>query len=299
MTTFDMKKDIHGIIPAMVTPMNADESLDEATLCAQVDRLIDAGVHGLFPTGSQGEFYALSHQEKARIWRLVVEQCAGRVPVIAGTGAASTQEVQVLNQTAAQCGVDAVSVMSPFFITPTQEELYWHYMRIADDSPLPVYLYNNPGRTHVSLGAPLVARLAQHPKIVGIKDSSGDLTQTMEIIRSTGPAFQVFIGRDSLILAGLNCGVRGAIAATANVVPELVVEIYQAHQSGEDERARAAQNRLLPLRLAFGLSTFPVVVKSALKMIGAGAGPTRGPVGVMSEAEQQSLHKILQEMKVL
>jgi len=299
MTSFDEKKEIRGIIAAMVTPLNADESLDESTLRAHVGRLIEAGVHGLFLTGSQGEFYALSAQEKDRLWRIVVEQCTGRVPVIAGTGAISTREVLTLNRIAAQSGVDAACVISPFFIKPNQEELYRHYVRIADASTLPVYLYNNPGRTSVTLGAPLVARLAQHPNIVGIKDSSGDLTQTMDIIRQTDPSFQVLMGRDSLILAGLSCGACGAVAATANVVPELVLEIYRSYRSGEAERARVAQDRLLPLRLAFGLATFPVVIKNALEMIGVGAGPARGPVGSMSEADRKSLRYILRELEIL
>jgi 4-hydroxy-tetrahydrodipicolinate synthase len=296
--TFNVK-DIHGIIPAMVTPMKTDESLDEATLRAHVERLIEAGIHGLFPTGSQGEFYALSTREKERIWCVVVEQCAGRVPVIAGTGVASTLEVQALNNVAAQCGVDAVSIITPFFITPSREELYKHYLQIADKSAIPIFLYNNPGRTQVSLDASLVGQLAQHPMIVGIKDSSGDLTQTMDIIRQTSSTFKVLMGKDSLILAGLICGACGAVAATANVVPKLVLDIYQAHQSGDITRAWAVQKQLLPLRLAFEWGTFPVVIKSALDLIGVGGGPARRPVGSMSNSELNRLRQTLQKMGIL
>jgi 4-hydroxy-tetrahydrodipicolinate synthase len=299
MTDADRNIDFHGIIPAMVTPMKADESLDEEALQAHVDRLIEAGVQALFSTGSQGEFYALSIQEKERVWQIVVEQTEGRIPVIAGTGAVTTQEVELLNHIAAQCGVDAVSVVSPFFITLTQDELHYHYMHVADRSELPIFLYNNPGRTHVVIEPALVARLAEHPRIVGIKDSSGDLTQTMELIRRTDSNFCVLMGRDSLILAGLHCGTRGAIAATANVVPDLVLEIYRCYVAGNIQRAQEAQNQLLPLRIAFGLGTFPVVVKSALEMIGLGAGPARSPVRGLGEAQQQALRKVLQEMKIL
>jgi len=291
--------DIKGIIPAMVTPLDDQEELDEAGLRRLVNFLIEGGVHGLFPIGSQGEFYAFSPEEKRRVWEIVVEQAAGRVPVYAGTGAITTRQVIELNRIAEQAGVDAVSVLSPFFISPTEAELYAHYVAIAEATSLPVLLYNNPGRTGVKLSVGLVARLAEHPNIVGIKDSGGDLSLTIEMIRQTGDDFAVLMGRDSLIFAGLMHGIKGAIAATANVVPALVVKIYQAFLEGDLARSLAAQERLLPLRLAFELGTFPVVIKDAMNMIGVQVGPPRRPLQSLRGDAMDKLRDVLEQVGAL
>ena len=186
--------ELRGILPAMVTPLDDQEELDEAALRHLVNYLIEAGVHGLFPVGSQGEFYALSPEKKGRVWEIVVEEAAGRVPVCAGTGAITTRQVIELNKLAEEAGVDAVSVLTPYFIQPTEAELYDHFIAVAEATSLPVLLYNNPGRTGVKLSVGLVARLGEHPNIVGIKDSSGDLTLTIEMIRQTGDDFTVLMG---------------------------------------------------------------------------------------------------------
>jgi 4-hydroxy-tetrahydrodipicolinate synthase len=283
----------------MVTPLDDQENLDEAGLRRLVNYLIEAGVHGLFPVGSQGEFYALNPDEKHRVWEIVVEEAAGRVPVCAGTGAITTQQVIELNKLAEDAGVDAVSVLTPYFIQPTEAELYDHFVAVADATSLPVLLYNNPGRTGVMLSVGLVARLEEHPNIVGIKDSSGDLTLTIEMIRQTGEDFTVLMGRDSLIFAGLQHGIKGAIAATANVAPALVAEIYDAFQDGDLARSLAAQEKLLPLRTAFGLGSFPVVVKDAMNMIGVPAGPARRPLHSLKGDERDKLREVLKMVGVL
>jgi len=289
---------IHGIIPAMVTPFRADEALNEDALRQLVNHLITGGVHGLFPTGSQGEFYALTPDEKQRVWEIVVDEAAGRTPVYAGTGAITTREVIALNKRAERAGIQAVSVLTPLFITPTQEELYRHYSSIADATTLPVLLYNNPGRTGVHLSADLVGRLAEHPNIIGVKDSSGDLSLTLEYLRQTdSDKFAVLMGRDTLIYAGLLHGAAGAIAATANVAPGLVVAIYEAFKAGDLDRALAAQNALAPLRQAFALGTFPGVIKHALALLGIPAGPARGPVGALSPENEAKLRQILEMMR--
>ncbi|MGC9393407.1 MAG: 4-hydroxy-tetrahydrodipicolinate synthase [Anaerolineae bacterium] len=286
---------IHGIIPAMVTPFHDDESLNEDVLRQLVNYLIASGVHGLFPTGSQGEFYALTPDEKQRVWEVVVDETAGRTPVYAGTGAITTREVIALNKRAERAGIQAVSVLTPMFINPTQDELYRHYVAIADATTLPVLLYNNPGRTGVHLSADLVGRLAGHPNIAGVKDSSGDLSLTLEYLRRTDRnRFAVLMGRDTLIYAGLLHGTAGAIAATANVAPALVVAIYEAFIAGDLDRALAAQNALAPLRQAFALGTFPGVVKYALALLGIPAGPARGPVGALSPENHEKLKRIVE-----
>ncbi len=298
MSTPDAPLKVKGIIPAMVTPFHEDESLNLEALKQLVDFLIEGGVHGLFPTGSQGEFYALTPGERQRVWDTVVEVAAGRVPVYAGTGGITTQEVISLNRLAERVGVDAVSVITPFFVTPTQDELHTHYTAIADATKLPVILYNNPGRTGgVSLSADLVARLATHPNIVGIKDSSGDLTLTMSYINRTVDDFAVLLGRDTLIYAGLLHGAKGAITATANAAPEVVVAIYEAYVEGNLSRALIAQTALAPLRHAFSLGTFPVVVKEALSLIGIEAGPARGPVGPMAPEQREKLKIVLEGLR--
>jgi len=284
----------YGIIPAMATPFTAEGELNEKALRQLTRHLVQGGVHGLFPTGSQGEFWALTPDEKQRIWEIVLEEADGKVPVYAGTGAVTTWEVRELNRRAEAAGVDAVSIITPFFVRPTEAELEAHYRAIAEATSLPILLYNNPGRTGgVNLSAEVVARLAEVDNIVGIKDSSGDLTLTTDYIRLTPEDFVVLSGRDTLIFAGLVHGTKGAIAATANVVPALVVEIYEAFQAGEMERARRAQERLAPLRVAFGLGSFPVVVKEALELIGIPAGPCRGPVGPLPPEKRAELRQVV------
>jgi 4-hydroxy-tetrahydrodipicolinate synthase len=294
-----MTKEIKGIIPAMVTPLDEKEELNEAALRRLVNHLIEGGVHGLFPVGSQGEFYALTPDEKRRVWEIVVEEADGRVPVYGGTAAITTRQVIELNKIAEEVGIEAVTILTPFFISPTPEELYRHYMDIAEATSLPVILYNNPDRTGVKISAGLVARLAEHPNIVGIKDSSGDLSLTAEMIRQTADSFTVLVGRDSLIYAALHHGAKGSISATANVVPALAVEIYEAFRAGDLERSLEAQEKLSPLRLAFALGTFPVVVKDALNMIGVPVGRPRRPVRPLEGEAKRQLRAVLEGVEAL
>jgi 4-hydroxy-tetrahydrodipicolinate synthase len=289
----------YGIIPAMVTPLDSAERLNEASLRRLVNHLIEGGVHGLFTLGSQGEFWAFDAPEKQRVLEIVVEEVAGRVPVYGGTSAVTTRETIKLTRLAEEVGVDAVSLLTPFFIAPSQGELYTHFSAIAESTALPILLYNNPARTGVKLAVQTVARLAEIENIIGIKDSSGDLTLTAEFIGATPEDFSVLMGRDTLILAGLIYGCKGSIAATANVAPRLIVEIYERFQDGDLEGARQAQERLAPLRYAFGLGTFPVVVKEALDLIGLAAGPTRKPVCGLTEGVRARLAQVLVDMDLL
>ncbi len=287
-----------GIIPAMVTPLTKDQKLNIAALRRLTQHLIEGGVHGLFATGSQGEFWALTAEEKWRVWETVVEETNGKVPVYAGTAATSTHETITLTQLAEKAGVDAVSVLTPFFVSPNDDELYDHYHAVAEATDLPVLLYSNPGRTGVKLSPDLLARLSNIENIVGIKDSSGDLQLTAAYIRATPPDFAVLMGRDSLILAGLLYGARGAIAATANVVPALVARIYNFFKVSDLDGAKHAQNALMPLRLAFSWGTFPVVVKEALDLMGLEAGPARDPVGRLSQEKRARLLMVLRDLGI-
>lgn len=289
-----------GIIPAMVTPFDRSQELNLGALRQLVNYLIDGGVHGLFPVGSQGEYYALSRDEKKKVIETVVDETRGRVPVYAGTGANTTREVIELNRLVEGIGgISAVSIITPCFITPSQDELFEHYRAIAAATSLPILLYNNPPRTGVRLSEDLVARLSKIDNIIGVKDSSGDLTVTGEYLRRTGSDFSVLAGRDTLIFASLMMGGAGAIAACGNAAPRVVADIYDFFAAGDYDRARQAQAKLAPLRLAFELGSFPVVIKEALELIGIPAGPCRAPIGPMADPKRQQLKRVLDEMGLL
>lgn len=290
-----------GIIPAMVTPLDDQGHINEGALRKLTNHLIDGGVHGLFPVGSQGEFFSLTFEQKKEAIRIVVDETRDQVPVYAGTGAVTTREAIETTKMAQDLGVSAVSAITPYFLVPSQRELITHYTAIAKACPnLPILLYSNPDRTQVPFPTSTVLELAAVENIVGIKDSSGDMSLTAEYIRLTrGMDFHVLMGRDTLIYAALCYGAKGSICATGNVDPRVPVEIYEAFLAGDHRRALEAQYRLAPLRIAFGLGTFPVVIKEALNMIGIEAGPAVPPVGPMTRENREKLRKILMEMGLI
>jgi 4-hydroxy-tetrahydrodipicolinate synthase len=260
------------------------------------DYLIDAGVHGVFPLGSTGEGYGIDFDEKKKVIETVLEAANNRVPVYAGTGAITTKESIRLTQMATKLGVDALSVITPYFISPNEEELYTHYKEIASSTDLPIILYNNPGRTGVDLSIELIIRLSSIDNIVGIKDSSGDMSKAAEIIRRTGKGFAVLAGRDTLIYGFLAYGAHGSVAATANIVPELVVSIYELYQKGEHQASLEAQFKLAPLRMAFALGSFPVIMKEGLKLRGIDVGNALKPIKPINEEAREKLKKILDNL---
>ncbi len=283
----------------MVTPLDKNEDVDKKAIERVVNFLIKGGIHGIFPLGSTGEWYGLSFKQKKEIIETVVEVNNQRIPVYAGTGATTTKETISLTRLAAEIGVDAVSVITPVFISPNDEELYNHYQAIASSTDLPIILYNNPGRTGTNLSVDLVAKLSKIDNIVGIKDSSGDMTQGAEYIRRTDDDFAVLAGRDTLIFAFLSYGGKGAIAATANIVPQIIVKIYEEHQKGNYQEALKAQFQLAPLRMAFRLGSFPVVMKEGLNLLGMEVGPALKPIEPLTEEAREKLRQILLDMQVL
>jgi 4-hydroxy-tetrahydrodipicolinate synthase len=287
-----------GIIPAMVTPLDDNGNVNKLTLGKLTNYLINEKVHGLFVVGSTGEWYGLDIDQKKKVFETVVKEANGRVPIYAGTGAITTQETVKLTKIAKDIGVSAVSILTPVFISPNQEELYNHYRIIANSVDIPILLYNNPGRTGINLSADLVERLSKIDNIIGIKDSSGDMTLTGEFIRRTNDNFCVLAGRDTLILSTLIYGGKGAISATANIVPKIAVKIYEEYIKGNIKEALKAQYDLAPLRLAFSLGSFPVVIKEGLKLIGIDAGFTLKPIEPMTEDNKIKLKKVLEEMGV-
>lgn len=290
----------HGIIPPVATPMKDNEDLDLPRLRWFLDHLISNGVHGIFVLGTNSEFYALDEHEKQEVIATAVAHVNKRVPVLAGTGAESTREVIRLTKMAEREGADGVSIITPYFILPTQPEIFDHYRRIAESTRLPVLLYNNPATCGgVKIDVDTLARLAEIPNIVGIKDSSGDLQNTAEYIRVVPDRFSVMTGRDTLIFYGLIAGARGAVPATGNIAPALLVEIYDRYRAGDLEGARAAQIRLTPLRLALTLCTTPAGLKAALRLLGLPIGPCRSPVSDLPFEKEPKMRAALQSAGLL
>lgn len=288
---------LHGIIPPVVTPMIQDEEIDLAGLRKHIDYLIGHKVHGVFVLGTTGEFYALDEAEKQRVIAEAMAHVGGRLPVYAGTGAETTREVVRLTRMAEKEGVAGVSVITPYFLKPTQTELFDHFRRVAECSSVPVVLYNNPAAcAGLSIEPDTVARLAELPGVMGIKDSSGDLQNTIEIIRATRPEkFAVLNGRDTLILAALAAGAQGAIPAACNLAPELCVGIYESFVKGDIAAAQQYQSRLHPVRVALALGTGNGAVKEAMALLGRSAGPNRSPIAPLSEEKRQKLRAILEK----
>lgn len=285
---------IQGVIPAVVTPMRPDGQLDEQGLRRLIDHLIEQGVHGIFTVGTAGEFWALSTEEKRRVFTWTVDQVNGRVPVYLGTCANTTAEAVQLAQGAQTIGADALSVLTPLFIAPSEEEMFQHYRAIAEAVDIPVLLYTNPDRTGNDLSPALVERLADEVEhIAGIKDSSGNMSNTAEYLRRTPDDFRVLMGRDTLIYAALAHGAAGAIAASANLAPDLGVGIYNSYIAGDRTAALEYQRRLTLLRNAFALGTFPAILKTGLELLGLPMGPPRAPVGPLTKEERERLRSVL------
>jgi len=290
---------VKGIIPPMVTPLDKNENIDKKAIERVVNYLIKGGVHGVFPLGSTGEWYGFDFEKKKEIIETVMEVTNKRVPVYVGTGAITTKETISFTRLATDIGVDAVSVITPVFISPNAQELYNHYQAIASSTDLPIILYNNPGRTGINLSVDLVIKLSKIENIVGIKDSSGDMTQGAEYIRRTADDFAVLAGRDTLIYGFLSYGGKGAIAATANIVLQIVVKIYEEYQKGHYQKALKAQFQLAPLRMAFNLGSFPVVIKEGLKLLGIDVGSTLKPIEPLTKEAREKLKEVLHNMQIL
>lgn len=294
--------DIKGIIPAIVSPMNNDYSVNTLSLKELVNYLYKTGIHGIFANGSQGEFYALTCKEKQQVLETVVNEVNGQIPVYAGTGAITTKETIKLSKMAEEIGASAVSIITPYFIKPSQEELYEHYLTVAKSVRIPVLIYNNPSKTGVAISSSLVERLCKIDNIVGIKDSSGDLTFMAELIRATrnlSASFSVLAGNDAQIYAALSYGGVGAISATANIASKLYVELYNAFLNGNHEMAKELQLQLTPLRIAFSMGTFPVVIKEALNLMGYNAGPARLPAKRLEGIQLDNLKSLLKSCKII
>lgn len=290
-----------GIIPPIITPFDSEGNVNYDALKQMVNHLIEEGVHGLFPVGTTGEFYAFEDDTYRKIIETVKEATAGRVPIYAGCNHITTRGVIHQVKICEKIGVDAVSILTPMFISQTQEELYNHYRTIAESTSLPIIMYNNKPKTNVTIAPETVARLAKIENIIAIKDSTGDMTNTAEYIRLTrdNPNFSVLMGRDTLIFAALCYGASGAIASCANVAPRITADIYDKFIAGDYKGALEAQFKLAPLRIATNLATFPAIIKEGLIQEGYNVGKCLDPIGEVSEDAKQKLHKILSDMDLV
>ena len=268
-----------GVLPAMTTPMTAAEEVSEELLRSEVRRFLKSKVHGLFCLGTNGEFYALSRDEKIRVMEIVVDEAGGRLPVCAGVGAVTTKETVALAEAAQQIGVDALSVITPYFGQVTEGELISHYKAVASSVDIGIILYNIPARTGCAISRKAVSTLAGVKNIVGIKDSSGNFDTILQYLEVTERQFPVLSGNDSLILYTLMAGGCGGVAGTGNLFPNKMSDIYNLFQAGELDKAREIQDGIRFIRDCFYLGNPNSVVKRAVNLLGIEAGPVRSPFG--------------------
>ncbi len=287
-----------GVIVPLVTPCDANGRVLITQLKTVVRHVIEGGVDGILAFGSNGEFYAIGDGEQERGLEAIVEETAGRVPVYMGVGATSTRACVELARMGERLGASAISVLPPMFLAPSDEELLGHVSAIADAVGTPVLLYNNPGRVGYGIGVPLLLKIIENVQtVVGIKDSSGNMTLTAEYIRLTrGADFRVFAGKDTLILASLAYGAAGCVASTANVVPAVVREIGDKLAAGDLSAARDAQYRLNKLRMLFDKASFPVATKDCMRLMGLDVGSSVLPNTTSSPALIAELKSVLVEL---
>lgn len=291
--------EVKGIIPAIITPMNEDESVNIDVLRQQIERQIEGGVHGLFPFGTNGEGYILSEKEKIEVLEATIDQVKGRVPVYAGTGCISTADTIRMSKKAEESGADILSIITPSFAMASQKELYDHYVTVAKHVDIPIVLYNIPARTGNKLLPETVAKLAKDVDIImGAKDSSGDwdnLKAYITLTRDLDKDFRVLSGNDSLILPCLKEGGAGGITGCANVYPRVMSSIYDLFMADKLEEAQAAQDSIATFRAAFHYGNPNTIVKTAVALLGYNVGKCRAPFNQLPEEGIEALKKVLAE----
>ncbi len=266
---------IKGVVVPIITPIDEDEKIDEARLRRQIDYIIDGGLEGILLFGSNGEFYQVEEDEMERGLKIAIDQAAGRVPVYFGIGAINTKKCVRLAKMAASHGAAAVSILQPMFLKPTTEELFLHFKTIAEAIPqTPVLIYNNPGRVGYGLTAAFISKLAHEVEnIVGMKDTSGDMTLTEECVRlGRDIGFKVFGGKDTLLYVSLCVGAVGGVCTAGNFMPELIGDVYHKYIKGDIDGSREAQFKLNPVRLSMDPASFPVAAKDMANLRGLDAG---------------------------
>ncbi len=290
-----------GIIIPVITPVDAQGKFNEPVYRQLIDFWADHGIDGVFPFGTTGEFYAFDNEVYRHVLEVTKDAVRGRMAVYAGANHITTAGAVELAKIAEEVGVDALSVLTPMFVSQTQDELLAYYTTIANATSLPIIIYNNKPKTNVTVAPATVRKLAQIKNIVGVKDSTGDMTNTEEYIRLTRdlPDFRVLVGRDTLIYAGLCYGAAGAITSCANIAPDLAVAIYNCYKAGDQAGALDAQFKFSKLRISTNMGTFPVVIKEGLRMMGYDVGDCIAPIAPLSEDKRAELREVLTSIGVL
>lgn len=293
-----MNQLVQGIITPILTPMYEDESINFDELRNQVDRLIDAGVSGLFCFGTNGESYILSEEEKYAVLKVVIDQAAGRVPIYAGTGCPGTRDTIRMSLKAKELGADVLSIICPYFAAANQGEIYSHFAAVAQAVDLPIVIYNIPPRTGNKVAPETVGRLARDFRnIVGVKDSSGDFLNMQQYIEATRfrEDFSVLSGNDALIFDNLVNGGAGAIAGCSNIYPKTICSIVELYKKGELGKALEVQRSLIPLRSTFQYGNPNTMIKCATELLGYPVGSCRAPFNSISPEGVEALKKVLAE----
>lgn len=284
-----------GSIVAIVTPFK-DGEVDEKAYADLINWQIEEGSSGIVPCGSTGEAATLTHEEHARVINLCVEVVNKRVSVIAGSGSNSTAEAILLTKVAAKAGADAALLLSPYYNKPTQEGIYQHYRAIAEAVDIPQFIYNVPGRTASEVSSMTMARLTEHPNIVGLKEAGGDLGKTADTIAMCGPDFTILSGDDALTYPMMLLGAKGVISVTANVAPNKIAALVSAVESGDMAEARRLHFETRELTNAMFYETNPIPVKTALAAMGRIEGEFRLPLCAMPQMSKEKLQLVLNRM---
>lgn len=282
-----------GTYTALVTPFRNGE-IDEDAFRALIDEQIAAGVEGIVPCGSTGESATLSHEEHERVIRIAITEAKGRLQVIAGTGSNNTAEACRLTRAAAEAGADGALLISPYYNKPTQAGHVEHYKAVAASCDLPLILYNIPGRTGVNMAPETVARLAEVPSIVGIKDASGSIDQWLATIALCGPDFAMLSGDDGATVPMMALGGHGVISVITNLIPARFKAMVDAAAAGDFDTARRIQFEVLPLLQNLFTEVNPIPVKAALAMTGRIENELRLPLTPMTEGPQARLRAVLE-----
>ncbi len=291
-----MRHPFTGCGTALVTPFTRSGALDEAGVRRLARRQIDAGVHFLVPCGTTGETPTLTDGERVRVVEIVVAEAKGRVPVLAGAGGYNTHEVIEAAQQMARAGADGILSVAPYYNKPTPEGLFQHYQAIAEAVPLPIVVYNVPGRTGCNVDVRTIVRLSAIPNIVGVKEASGNVTQMCEIRRAVPEGFLVLSGDDALTLPLMAVGGRGIVSVASNEVPAEMARMVELAEAGDFVGARRLHHELLPLMLVNFIESSPIPVKSAMAMMGLLEEVYRLPMVPPQPASRERIGEVLRSL---
>ncbi|NOX21449.1 MAG: 4-hydroxy-tetrahydrodipicolinate synthase [Nitrospirae bacterium] len=289
---------LKGSIVAIVTPFK-DGKVDEKAFADLIEWHISQGTDAIVPCGTTGESATLDYEEHYRVIKIAIEVVNKRIPVVAGTGANSTEETIMITKKAEELGADAALLVAPYYNKPTQEGLYRHYKKIAESVGLPLVLYNVPGRTAVNIAPTTVARLAEFDNIIAIKEASGSMRQVSDIIRLCGDKITVLSGDDFTTFPLIMLGGKGVISVVANIVPSKVTQMCRLANEGNVEEARKIHYELEPLNAAMFLETNPIPVKTALALMGKISEEFRLPLCEMAPENKEKLKETLKSYNLI